>query len=624
MGLGAILLGLIAGPLDSNAQLQAPAQSPQVEGNRGDAYLKMMEDAVIKLASSVSETYNSVSCSDYEACVCTQDECRPLEGQLQCANISHNGRCNEYLQDIGCPSLRVSMLKSSVAYPRNDPTSIYTLDPAQARTICGTTKLDPVFRELFHQSQYHAEYYIGFPDGTRRSFPGREQEDQADKTCASYDARRRPWYSAAISNNTHLVILLDTRKEPLGPEYTEQSNTLDVFKDYATQLLDTVYYGDLVNAVTFSSKAQALEPKSIEVLFNESDPQRHVELDSLRTKLTNALPETGDSQSNLTAGLQEALRLFDPAANMKNIVLFTSGDISYDDLNLNATLKQLSDNLIRLFVFSLNSKGDTLDRVAAAATGFHIILNPPVSQNPLYRMRAYFSYVAVLHDKLRTTNPPFWTPSYQDYYDIGKIITVIYPAFTQNEPRKFLGVAAIDILYNEIEDILSDFQGALKDREESTSGVRVIGPDLFNSIQLPDFNESCGESFTEKALCEGNIPRTGQNFLDRTCCRRCGGNPDSQRWKTIVIVVGAVFGGLVFVAIGLALLKHFCWDPNRITVDTAATESDISSSGPYAPRGSKIAETPLMKMHKSTIPSEVRQTIQQLAAGTVEFSSNGR
>ncbi|KAL3678949.1 hypothetical protein R1sor_021905 [Riccia sorocarpa] len=630
VGLGVILLGLIAGPLDSHAQLQAPAQSPQVEGNRGDAYLKMMEDAVVKLASSVTETFNSAFCVDL--------------WYLDYCDHAQNGQCNEYLQDIGCPSLRVSMLKSSVAYPRNDPTSIYTLDPAQARTICRTTKLDPVFRKLFHQSQYYAVYYVGFLmvrvgaslEGSHELsvlFWFQEQEGQADKTCSSYDARRRPWYSAAISNNTHLVILLDTRKEPLGPEYTEQSNTLDVFKDYASKLLDTVYYGDLVNAVTFSSKAQALEPRSIEVLFNESDPQRHVELESLRTKLTQALLDTGDSQSmlsNLTAGLQEALRLFDRAANMKNIIVFTSGDISYDDLSLNVTLKQLSDNLIRLFIFSLNSKGDNLDRVAAGATGFHIRLNSPVSQNPLYRMYAYFSYVAVLHNKSRTTNPPFWTPSYQDYYDTGEIISVIYPTFTRDEPSKFLGVAAIDILYNEIEDILSDFRGALENREESTPDVRVIGADLFNSIQLPNFDdasvESCNESLTEKAFCEGNTPRKGQNFLDRTCCRGCGGNADSHRWKTIVIVVGAAVGGLVFVTVGLALLKHFCWDPNRITLDASGTESDITSSGSYTQTGiNLVAERSLLKetqKRTKVIPSEVRHTSQRFAAGTVELTSH--
>ncbi|KAL2613944.1 hypothetical protein R1flu_025636 [Riccia fluitans] len=479
-----------------------------------------------------------------------------------------NTRCNVHFKDHDCPSKRVSMQNTSVAFPRFPAFLDTRPDAAQARTICGTKNIDPIFQKLFRQNPFHAEYYVGFPDGTHRNFPGRFVPPAHEK--------------------------------------------FDLFP-----------------------QAEGLEPESIVVLFNESDPQHHEELHPLKTKVSNLRPATGDSQvtsSNLTAGLQEALRLFDGVSNMavKNIVLFTSGDIFYDDVGLNTTLKQVSDNLIRLFIFSVNTRGDNLDRVAVTASGYHFRLT--TSENPLFRMRAYFSYLAVLRNMSTTTDLPFWTPSYKDFYDIGKIITVVYPAFTRTEPRKLLGVAAIDVLYNEIDDrdIVAEFQVALKNRPESPHVV--IGAELFNSIQLPAFDdtllESCDKTVGERAVCESYTPDKNQNFLDRMCCQKCSGDPDSQRWRTVLAVVGATVGGLGFVSLGLYLLKLFCWEPNRaMTVDPRDTESEFRSgqstpTGTGPTGGAFNVEARALVNSKPVTPGAARHLSHILASGTVKFTES--
>ncbi|KAG6549495.1 hypothetical protein Mapa_009031 [Marchantia paleacea] len=606
------------------------AQSPRagaqpVQMNRGDEYLALIEDSVQKLAEKLAEVYPSeCDADDPEPCgLCTQDECHPMNGTPVCANVTKNTRCNAHYP--GCPSsIRVTKERSCLAYPRE---SIDALpDRAQTRTICRTQGLDATFIELFERNPYHADYYVGFPDGSRRSYPGREEADENSLySCSSYDCRKRPWYNSAISNQNHLVILVDSRKVPLDPSFTERGDTLNLSKQYAKALLDTVYYEDRINVVAFDSesKANALKTSSVVVGFNDTDPQNHVELKDLLKKIDEILPAEDDvklTSSNLTSGLQEALGLFaaaETAVKMtKNVIVFTNGDILQDEV-LNRTLDEISSSLVRLFIFSIKSSKSTdenlqiLSALADRTRGIHITLTS--TQNPLYQLRSYFGYQALMQ-KLSGRSMPFWTPAYADYYDIGKIITVTVPAFSKTVPTRFIGVAAIDVLYLEIGDIKDDFQQALHNRPTQKG---VIDKMIFQSTRPYDdsFGDPCMDltkDASEMAMCktEKKID-PAQNFLDRLCCDNCAGSHSEPRvWIYIVGSIGGVFS-LSLIWISICVYRKRRSPAPKVEADFSLHDDISQATFPRDDSG-KAAQRLLKDNMQSGTPQRIHQTLSRL------------
>ncbi|KAG6542310.1 hypothetical protein Mapa_016339 [Marchantia paleacea] len=545
----------------------------KLQKSRGDEYLALIEDSVLKLAERVAEMYPlPLQCgtdAPRPCGTCTQDECRPMTGTTQCVNVTQNPRCNAHFP--GCvASISVSKEESRVAFARE---SIEDLpDKAQVRSICGSKGLDGVFKDLYEKNPYHASYYVGFIDGTRRLYPGREEADENSLySCAAYDPRKRPWFNAAITHRNHLIILIDTRYVPLDASFVQKNDTLSLAKDFARELLQAVYDGDRVNVVAFDSKARALVPSSVLVEMNVVDPQHHEELKVLESKIVELTrPDQGDDKltfSNLGSGLQEALRLFGEADDRmaKNIIVFTSGGILGDEA-LNETLDAVASNSVRLFLYSTKSTDENhqvLNEVANRSRGIHIRLTS--SKNRLWSLRSYFGYLAALQQPAGRIMP-FWTPSYTDYYDIGEITTVTVPILSPvaqpvgstkkaDAPQRLIGVAAIDVLYLEIGDILDEFRAALQNRQVKDG---VFDEYVFNSTMPYDDSsvDSCNEfSDGSQVICKSDTkPKT--RFLDRMCCRTCSvgsGRSNSKIW----IYMGSSLGGLFLLAVLISSILFF-------------------------------------------------------------------
>ncbi|BBN17536.1 hypothetical protein MPTK1_7g15360 [Marchantia polymorpha subsp. ruderalis] len=554
------------------------SQSSQAGGQpmqriRGDEYLALIEDSVLQLAGRVAEMYPWPEQCDTDApgacAACTQDECRPLTGPTQCVNVTKNARCNTHFP--GCvASIAVSKDESRVAFPRESIEE--RPDKAQLKSICGTKGLDGVFKDLYAKNPYHASYYVGFIDGTRRLYPGRDEADENSLySCAAYDPRKRPWYNAAITHRNHLIILIDTRYVPLDASFTQKTDTLSLYKDFAQELLQAVYDGDRVNVVAFDSKARALVPSSVVVEINVEHPQHHDELEVLDSKMAELTrPDQGGDKlasSNLGSGLQEALRLFGEADDTmaKNIIVFTNGGILSDEA-LNTTLDAVASNSVRLFLYSTKSTDanhQLLNQVANRSRGIHIRLTS--SQNRLWSLRSYFSYLAALQQTAGRIMP-FWTPSYTDYYDIGEITTVTVPILSPvgqpvgssekaDTPQRLIGVAGIDVLYLEIGDILDEFRAALQNRQVEDG---VYDDHVFNSTMPYDDSsvDSCNEiSDGPDVLCKSDS-NVKTKFLDRMCCRTCSegsGRSNSKFW----IYMGSSLGGLFVMAVLISILIIF-------------------------------------------------------------------
>lgn len=106
-------------------------------------------------------------------------------------------------------------------------------------------------------------------------------------------------------------------------------------------------------------------------------------------------------------------------------------------------------------------------------------------KNPLWTLRSYFGILA----RVRLTaskNMPYWTKPYNDNGSLGKVITVVYPAFVDN--YTLIGVAGVDVLLEDLGPVtLSDLTSVLLQRGNTDLLTGLLPPRLPCSVSyFPD------------------------------------------------------------------------------------------------------------------------------------------
>ncbi|OAE21458.1 hypothetical protein AXG93_560s1000 [Marchantia polymorpha subsp. ruderalis] len=501
-------------------------------------YFDQMEADVKELARKLGEIFSS-PCGNDPSCPngCSQSMCQQLANNLPISYIN--------------ASASVTRSNSSVTYfsygGQDQPSDV------ESSSICRTQLLDETFQNVSSKVNYYLDYYVGLIDGTRRAYPGREEQQDS---CLLYDSRIRPWYSGAITYPNHLVILVDighSMTDPLKTAPSGLDTKLHAAQNFSLALLSTAYKDNYINVVSFGGAQNDSYTRSLQVGFNYDNPSIHKELATLNLKILNFTNQTSVLNTDVTAfvtGLNTTLRAFSdstlPNAQLynlsKNIVLFTDGSFASQDIlndpSVVAAIAELQAINVNLFVYS-DELSVGLQSLTAEMNGSYTVWAS--NDNPLHEMRSYFGYLAASHRNL-FNDTPFWIDNYRDAYNISDIITVSMPAFDQD---KFVGVAAIDVPFPQLpRDDMNNLGQRRTTRdntlESASSSTRASSvPPIFD-----DYN--CG---TSGSMCQGP-PQESFNkeaFQDRKCRNLCADQEDNKV-KEIVIgtVVGAIFAAAVF------------------------------------------------------------------------------
>ena len=116
--------------------------------------------------------------------------------------------------------------------------------------------MEEKFLELDNgRNKRYGKAYIGTSLGSFRSYPASRQLDE-EGNCQDYDPRYRPWYVTATSGAKNVILMIDTSGSMHG-------DRLQIAKDAATAVVNTLSNNDFVGVIQFGSTASTLYSNKI-------------------------------------------------------------------------------------------------------------------------------------------------------------------------------------------------------------------------------------------------------------------------------------------------------------------------------------------------------------------------
>lgn len=354
-------------------------------------------------------------------------------------------------------------------------------------------------------------------------------------------------YITAISVVKDLVVLLDTGQVA--------SSTFIHSKTVIQELFGTFRPADRINVVTFdSTHAALLQPTS--VVFELDLTPEYL----MSTFDISSLTNSQQGFSNITSGFEKARSTFNSTSKLKMIVVLTDGNFVksavYNDPALQQMVTSLSLEGVIVFFFSLgnltNNVPDPLTELRRLSCRMNSTVNYvsllDAQRNPLWAIRPYFDYQAVLRS---TANTTFWTDTYEDFDGLGKIATVTYPVVNEGILH---GVAGIDVIVNS-----DSASNAIQRRVMDANVASVPLACQMNQVNLTRCTkpvESHDQALCPQTLDRNESPRN--TYLKNLCCDNCEFKDPPERGITNVLLASIIPGPVVLTAAVLAyfLLKR--------------------------------------------------------------------
>ncbi|KAI8511660.1 hypothetical protein Bbelb_107600 [Branchiostoma belcheri] len=237
-----------------------------------------------------------------------------------------------------------------------DPRFLQQIVNDSCATFTDATKIRPnvydTMKSNIHEMSGATWQYYGAKEGEYHQFP------KNDRSCEGNDHRFRNWYvSAASPKKKNVVIVMDvsgSMREPPGPE---ENNRLNLAKQAALTVLDTLTPRDWGGVVSFSARAEAPEGCLGDSL-GEANPTN---IGIMQDFINQRVPET---ITVYAAGFQKAFDMFLEAKNKKpeqfedcyNIIIFlTDGQPTdtYFSLDQIAKGQNLMDRSVHIFTYGL-------------------------------------------------------------------------------------------------------------------------------------------------------------------------------------------------------------------------------------------------------------------------------
>ncbi|XP_064634885.1 VWFA and cache domain-containing protein 1-like isoform X2 [Lineus longissimus] len=294
--------------------------------------------------------------------------------------------------------------------------------------------------------------YFGTEEGISTVYPA----NKYSKPCGMYEPRIRPWYvEAATPTQKDVVLVIDhsfSMRLLADPTQSQDPTTLmDIAKEAASAVLDTLDPHDMVGVVKFNEEASTLAGCYSTGLAHASEHN----IKTLKTFVQGLNPSGGTSYLK---ALNKAFDFFDAkasAGNTEKVILFlTDGEPQEGHHKIIKVVKERQtalNNSVTIMTYGLGADiGDaaTLKGMANVATNKKGTFTHVTDPSNLRNKMAFF------YKKFQTTDTQniLFTIPYFDAFGLGMVTTLADPAYHNG---RLIGVIGVDLPLN---DLFSDYR----------------------------------------------------------------------------------------------------------------------------------------------------------------------
>lgn len=462
--------------------------------------------------------------------------------------------------------------------------------------------------------------FMGTQEGTFRVHPARHSA-----TCGDFDPRSRPWYIAGSSGPKNIVLILDTSGSMSG-------SRIDLMKQAATRVIETLTIADRVGIVHFSSEATVITTRM--VIATETN-----KLDLL-SKIS-ALEAIG--KTNFYDAFQDAFAMINETTESElhvdcnsAILFLTDGKmtdpagVSEDDVVdlVTTEIARVQNDLqkpVLLFTYSISDSDDVHDFPKRLACSTELGVWSQIIDETLIveSLTSYYRLFALGLGTDRNTNFVAWVEPFI-FFPSGVLgTTASAPVYDRTKtPPLFVGVVGFAFTLSVIDQALGveSQSSETLDRviRQSTarcpslnltlceleayrgdgscfSGANGVGGAACDFVEI-EASECTGTHDYPKDLW-ANTNWEGLDFVDRTCCEIGSDQPSDQctaetgaSQNMVPIAIGAGCG-VAGVAVIIAAL--FLWRKRQAkgkveTQHAATTSAEHHRPPPTAPMEAPI------------------------------------
>ena len=461
--------------------------------------------------------------------------------------IGHDNSGVETTQKFGYPTVCGNCAEQTSRYLDFKHSAVTNADLTYKTTglserqelACWTSQFDTDWVNLQNTGSLTWQYFAT-PMGLMRTFPGYAQE-----TCTSYDPRVRSWFVAATTGPKDVVVVIDVSGSMMN------ANRIDLAKEAAKAVVETLTILDRFNVVTFSSGSKALVG---------SDNLVQATLEN-KQKAMDAIDElSAEGKTYMELAFEHTFRLFKSSISSEKttgchkVVLFLTDGVPSEgkvDAVLEAHISGLNDIGAVIFTYSLGSGAaqELPKNIACQNDGIWTLVEDGTTSLRT-QMSYYYDYIASLRDA--DTNV-VWVEPYIDAFGAGEMTTASLAVYDDSTtPNTLLGVLGMDILIADMEALEPNHENFL-DKFVSRSSPRCpelkklsvcamehlrskdyskLDPEYidFGRSGGPDYDATCTNEVcpvTTTKVCEGTVRSsswctpTRTSFIQETCVKQC-------------------------------------------------------------------------------------------------------
>ncbi|CAK8689425.1 unnamed protein product [Clavelina lepadiformis] len=334
------------------------------------------------------------------------------------------------------------------------PVDVYNEGSSILRDIAWTQSMDPVFKDHFCNNDTSAKtrwLYVATRNGVLRYFPSRQWSTPVNEIDL-FDCRGESWFVQSMSSHKNVLIMIDRSGSVTGL-------TLTLIKMSVQHVMSSFSENDFFNVFVFNDKVEFLNMKCPGLM--QGTP---VNKEAAISWLASIIPKNPASFSDGFAFGFNQLNFVPRNASCNPIILlFTDGGAEYPEEVFNS----LNGNkTTRVFTYSVGkhfASTGTLRQMACNNHGQFSTI--PTDTATHFQTMKYLDKISKPL-AIEKTELYKWSLPYEDRLGLGTVMTVtrpIYEDYNDNNKRKLgvLGVAAADILHNDIKQIMDVSQYGL-------------------------------------------------------------------------------------------------------------------------------------------------------------------
>ena len=578
-------------------------------------FARYMEGLLTPQNKCTDKVLKACASANYEGCASALPSPKCPGGSDFASSACGNGTKCGAIYDFNVTTLRLA--PGSYKLQDLEPSDVYVED-----AVCYSLQAERYMINYTEQSrEFWGKYlvappslYYGSDNGVFRIYPGNPKSCPTNYN--AFDPRLRPWYVAASTGPKDVVLVLDTSGS------MDVSNRLNLMKQAAKYVINTLSVSDYVSVVTFNSNAGSLTKSLLKNV-------RAVERDAL-LQLIDQL--TAGGGTNFYSGfkmafdtIRQSVETYELSAGCQRAILFLTDGENNEGLGANDLMTFIFNETQYytktgrrppvIFTYSFGSGADeTLPkRIACETNGVWSRISD--GGNLAGAMTAYYKYFAFGLSDSQNSNFAAWVEPYTFARGVGLGTSVSAPVYDRSvNPPILAGVVALDMSLAAMQTALG-VQGEagineviqrLVDRSvaycpkfnltecqyqslryeaysneslcsDQCSGITSLKVKLCNNnVTYPFYvlnNKNLqGKSYEERACCSVNSQAPQQGTSSGVCIDDKNDNSTDTKDPTtnstesttnvIAIAVGAGVGGFVFI-VALVVTIHVCSKKNK-------------------------------------------------------------